>query len=162
MLLERKVLQFHQVPANIVRQQTFSVSDEVLAQSRPASPQIPGRVCQLVIVQLRQQTPVVVKHRSHPPDLQSLCIKQNSEVAVMAVGIQDDGVQYAHPPERISAANAIEIGQQLRYGTLLPAEDCASFCKPHSLTGKERTFADQLLPVKVHVVGHCLAAQPLR
>lgn len=117
MLLERKVPQLRQVPANIVRQQAFGVSDEVLSQSGPAAPQMPSWVCQLLVVQLRQQTPVVVKHRSYPLNLQGIRVKQHTKVAVMAVGIQDHRVQYTHPPESVSAANALEIGQQFWYGT---------------------------------------------
>lgn len=98
MLLERKAHQLRQIPMDIIGQQALGISDEVLSQSGPAAPQILGRVCQLVIVQLRQQTPIVVKHRRHPLDFQSIRIEQHSEIPIMTVSIQNDRIQHTHPP----------------------------------------------------------------
>lgn len=116
MLAEAEILQPLQVPANVIRQEPPGCQKEVRSQPGPAFSQIPLRRRQLVVVQRREQAPVVVEHRGHPQHLHRGCVKQHAEVAVMPVDVQNQGVQDAHPAEGVLTADPGEKVQELRDG----------------------------------------------
>ena len=96
----------------------------------------------------------MVKCRCHTNNLQCFCIKQYTKVAEMAVSIQDNSVQYAHPSESVPTANTIKKGQQFWNSDFLLIEDCTGFHQPHSLVGKEWTFSDQISVIIAYIVWH--------
>ena len=59
---------------------------------------------QLVIIQIKQQTSVVIKHRSHLLNLHSIVLVENTKIPAVAVSIQNQSIQNAHPAEGIAAA----------------------------------------------------------
>lgn len=159
MLAEAEILQSLQIPANAIRQEPSGRQKEVRAQPGPAFSQMPLRRRQLVVVQRREQTPVVVEHRGHPQHLHRGCVKQYAEVAVMPVDVQNQGVQDAHPAEGVLAADPGEKVQELRDGPLGPAEDGAGFGQSHRLAGEQRAFADEFAVIVGHVIRHSPWAQ---
>lgn len=72
-------------------------------------PDTPFGVFQLAIIQIEEQTSVVVKYRSHLLNLHGIVLMENAEIAAMAVSIQNQCVQNAHPTEGITATNALKV-----------------------------------------------------
>ena len=89
-LMEGKVSHLFQVCPDLVCQQSSGSQDEVSADSWAASGDIPVGRCQLVVVQLRQQALVVVKYRSHLEDLHGGGVKQDAEIPIVPVRVQND------------------------------------------------------------------------
>lgn len=61
----------------------------------------------------------MVKYQYHTQKFQCVCVKQYAGVAVTAVGIRDNSVQYAHPSESLPTANTNKKGQQFWDGVSL-------------------------------------------
>ena len=77
-------------------------------------PDAPFGILQLVIIQIKQQTSVVIKHRSHLLNLHSIVLVENTKIPAVAVSIQNQSIQNAHPAEGIAAADALKVFQKNR------------------------------------------------
>ena len=72
-------------------------------------PDAPFGIVQLVIIQIEQEASVVVEYRSHLLDLHGIVLVENAKISAVAVSVQDQGIQNAHPAEGIAAPNALKI-----------------------------------------------------
>ena len=113
-------------------------------------------VLQLVIVQVKQQASIVVKHRDHFLDLHGVVLVENSKIASVVVSIQNQSLQNAHPAERITAANAIKVAQEAGDGPVF-GEDCR-LGKAQRLAGEKRAFGDQCTMIEPQVIGYSIWA----
>ena len=80
-------------------------------------------------------------------------IKQNTEIAVMPVRIENQEIQNAHPSEIISAAKFLEVIKKNRDCTLA-LENACCLCKAMIFGGKQTALTDKLAPVEIQVVVH--------
>ena len=112
MLLKMKIPQILQVAADGIGHQASGRSNEIHTKSGETVPDAPFGVLQLVIVQIKQQSSVVVKHRGHLLDLHGVVLVEDAKIAAVAVSVQDQYIQDAHPAEGIAAANAFKVVQK--------------------------------------------------
>ena len=78
-------IQIFQFLPDFVRQHSLCRLDEIHADTRTALADIPFRLCQLIFVEIEQQTSVVVEHRRGSLDFHRLIIKQETEIAEVAI-----------------------------------------------------------------------------
>ena len=104
MLPEDKSLQIHKVATDGIGQQSPGCHHKIPPEPGRKPRNVPLSMGQLVVIQIKQQTAVVVEHRRHGLDLHGVGIKQHPEIAQVAVNIEDNRIQN-HPPEHVLAAN---------------------------------------------------------
>ena len=64
----------------------------------------PVCIFQLVIVHIKQQTAIVVKHRCHPYYGHCVIIYERSEIAEVPVGVEYQRIKYTHSAETAPGA----------------------------------------------------------
>ena len=111
-LPESKSFKIFQLCADIVSQQSPCGRYKVRTDRRSKLFQIPVNIFELVIIQIKAQRTVVIKHRSHSDDIHCIIVRKHSEISQMPVNIQDKTVKYAHSPEIITAANIFKKTEQ--------------------------------------------------
>ena len=89
MLFKAKVSQILQVAADNIGHQAFGCGDKVHTQPGGTVTDAPFGVLQLVIVQVKQQASVVVKHWGHFLNLHGIVLVENAKIAAVAVGVQN-------------------------------------------------------------------------
>ena len=98
MLPECKSLQIHKVAADGIGQQSPDCYHKIRPEPGRKPRNVPLGMVQLVIIQVKQQAAAVIEHRRHGLDLHGVGIKQDAEVAQVAVNIEDKRIQN-HPLE---------------------------------------------------------------
>ena len=83
-----------------------------------------------------------VNYRRHTKNLHRFCIKQNAEVSIVPVWIQNQSVQNAHTPKGVFAADGRKILQQLRHRSLF-TEDASCLCQPLTFACEQAAFTDE-------------------
>ena len=131
---------------------------EILTEHRLTPLQIPVGMLQLILVKIREQTPVIIEYRTHGNWVHRFRIKQNTEIAVMTVGIENQRVQNAHPAEVFSTVKFLEVIKKNRDRTLA-LEDACCLCKALVFGGKQTAFTDKLTTVEIQVVVHVTGTQ---
>ena len=152
MLVELKILQLFQVLPNFLAHEPFGRQEQVCAEFRLAMGDVPIRRAKLVVVQLRERGAVVVVDWRHPQERHAWGIKEGAEVSVVAVGVQDNGVQDAHAPEGILPADFSEEIQHLSCGFLLALEQHSGLDEPNVLAGEQTALADKPSVIKRQVI----------
>ena len=82
-------IQIFQFLPDFVRQHALCRLDEIHADARTALADIPLRFCQLIFIEAKQQAAVVVKHRRRSLDFYRLIVEQETEIAEVAIGVQN-------------------------------------------------------------------------
>ena len=141
MLFKMKVSQILQVAADGIVHQSSSCGDKIHAQTGGAVPDAPFSVLQLVIVQVKQQAAVIVKHRGHLLNLHGIVLVENAKIAAVAVGVQDQCIQDTHPAEGIATADAFKVVQKTRNSSVFGQS--SRLGKAKCLAGEERAFGDR-------------------
>ena len=89
MLPEDKSLQIHKVAADGIGQQSPGCYHKIRPEPGRKPRNVPLGMGQLVVIQVKQQAAVVIEQRRHGLDLHGVGIKQDAEVAQVAVNIED-------------------------------------------------------------------------
>lgn len=131
MLGEPEAKQVLQVKTDLGCHKRTCRDKEILTEHRLTPLQIPVGMLQLILVKIREQTPVIIEYRTHGNWVHRFRIKQNTEIAVMTVGIENQGIQNAHPSEIIYAAKFLEVIQKNRI-VRSPWKMPAAFARPWS------------------------------
>ena len=157
MLLKMKIPQILQIAADGIGHQASGRGDEIHAQPGGAVTDAPFGVLQLVIVQVKQQASVVVKHRGHFLNLHGIVLVENAKIAAVAVGVQDQSIQNAHPAEGIAAADALKVFQKNGNGSVLGQN--SRLGKAQRFTGEKRAFGDQRTMIEPQIIGHSIRTE---
>ena len=78
-------IQIFQLLPDFIRQHALCRLDKVHADARTALANIPVRLCQLLFIKIKQQAAVMVEHRRGSLDFHRLIIKQETEIAEVAI-----------------------------------------------------------------------------
>ena len=119
MLLKMKIPQILQIAADGIGHQASGRGDEIHAQPGGAVTDAPFGVLQLVIVQVKQQASVVVKHRGHFLNLHGIVLVENAKIAAVAVGVLDLGIPKAPPTGVIAPADAFQLGPKAWHNSIV-------------------------------------------
>ena len=138
MLLKMKIPQILQIAADGIGHQASGRGDEIPAQPGGAVTNAPFGVLQLVIVQVKQQASVVVKHRGHFLNLHGIVLVENAKITAVAVGVQNQSIKKAHPAGGIAATNGLQGSQKT--GNCPIFGQNSRLVKAQCLAGEERAF----------------------
>ena len=158
MFPERKPIQVFQVTADIFCHQGSRWGNKVRSQPWGKTGYIPLRVIQLIRIQIKQQTTVIVKYRRHGLHLHGIRVKQYTEVSKMPVCVQDNGVQNHHAAEGVLAADRTEILQQAGYRPVFTGNG-SHFGKADRFAGEQGTGRYQSPMMESHIIRNCTRAQ---
>lgn len=150
-LMEGKVSHLLQVCPNLVCQQSSGSQDEVSADSWAAPGDIPVGAASWSLSN-SQQALVVVKYRSHLKDLHGGGVKQDAEIPIVPVRVQNDCIQYAHPPEGVFAPDPTKIPEKVWNRMFSAVEHRACLGQSYRFAGKQRTLGNQFPMVVVQVI----------
>ena len=78
-------IQIFQLLPDFIRQHALCRLDKVHADARTALTDIPLRLRQLIFIEVKQQAAVMVEHRRGSLDFHRLIIKQETEIAEVAI-----------------------------------------------------------------------------
>lgn len=138
MSFQSEPLQVFQIRTNHICQKPPGRGDEIRTEPGRTMVDAPFRLSQLLTVQIEQETAVIVEDRSHSLHLHRVIVVQDAEIPAVAVGVQDERIQNAHPPESVPASDALKIPQKTRNRAVFGQH--SGFCKAVLLAGEKRTL----------------------
>ena len=113
--------------------------------------QIPVGMLQLVLIQIREQAPVVIEYRTHADRLHCFGVEHNAEIAVMTVRIENQRVKNTHAVEIIATSKLLKVFKQHGYGTL-PLENACSLGKTMTFRCKQTALTNKLTSVEIQII----------
>ena len=109
------------------------------------------------LIEIREQTSVVIEHRAHRDRLHRIRVEQNTKISVMPIRVVGQRIQYAHTPERIATAKLLEIAEHSRNCAIL-SKDACRLGQAKVFVGKQLAFTDQFSTVEIQVIIHIARA----
>ena len=103
----------------------------------------------------------MVEHRSRSLDFHRLIIEQETEIAEVAIGIQNQRIEHEHAPKHILRPEFLIEFQQSRY-TIRVIGKITDFRKAVFLIREQTALGDQFLMIEPQIVMHSLWTNLLR
>ena len=103
----------------------------------------------------------MVEHRSRSLDFHRLIVEQETEIAEVAIGIQNQRIEHEHAPKHILRPEFFIQFQQSRY-TIRAVGKITDFRKTVFLIREQTALGDQFLMIEPQIIMHSLWANLLR